>query len=113
MHLGIGASSRHCRYRPPCHFYGRSGLRPILLAMYWCSQMNLSLAAASPPGEVTKAFLLFQAFTVLMVLFVLVITLMVLRRWFQRRYRRLKRDTTPQSDPWKEAANRIKPYDRT
>ena len=81
--------------------------------MYWSSLMNVFALSAPAGSQVKQAFVLFEAFAVLMGVFVLVITIMVIRRWIRRRHKDLERTPTNMPDPWKEAGKRIKPYDRS
>lgn len=72
-------------------------------------------SGVSPIG-VKKAFVLFEVFMVLMAVFVLLLTFMVMRRWFHRQshqHRLRNRKESKLADPWKEAANRIKPFDKS
>ena len=75
--------------------------------------VNLFANSGTPPGPVTVAWLLFTALLVLLSIFVLGITLLMLRRWIRRRHSRLTRDKTTLPDPWQESAKRIEPYDKS
>lgn len=68
--------------------------------------------ALQPPAQeqVRLAFVLFEVFVALMGLFLLVITLLMLKRVMRRRWpSRKKEDRKPMPDPWQEAGERLKP----
>ncbi|MCH7603431.1 MAG: hypothetical protein IIB54_11750 [Planctomycetes bacterium] len=78
--------------------------------MNWRSPIFFLAIQPSAPEQVRLAVVLFEVFVVLMGLFLLVITLQMLRRMMRRRWpSRKKEDGKPMPDPWQEAGERLKP----
>ncbi len=78
--------------------------------MNWRSPIFFLAIQPSAPEQVRLAVVLFEVFVVLMGLFLLVITLQMLRRMMRRRWpSRKKEDSKPMPDPWQEAGERLKP----
>ncbi len=78
--------------------------------MNWRSPIFFLALQPSAPEQVRLAVVLFEVFVVLMGLFLLVITLQMLRRMMRRRWpSRKKEDGKPMPDPWQEAGERLKP----
>lgn len=86
--------------------------------MDWHTSLYFLANQASPPppetgaspNQVQLAVVLFEVFAVLMGLFLFVLTFLVLRRVFRRRWSsRKKEDSRPMPDPWQEAGDRLKP----
>jgi len=79
--------------------------------MNWRSPIFFLALQPSAPEQVRLAVVLFEVFVVLMGLFLLVITLQMLRRMMRRRWPSLKKkeDSKPMPDPWQEAGERLKP----
>lgn len=78
--------------------------------MNWRSPIFFLALQPSAPEQVRLAVVLFEVFVVLMGLFLLVITLQMLRRMMRRRWpSRKKEDSKPMPDPWQEAGERLKP----
>ncbi|MCH7572316.1 MAG: hypothetical protein IH891_05320 [Planctomycetes bacterium] len=78
--------------------------------MNWRSPIFFLALQPPAPEQVRLAVVLFEVFVVLMGLFLLVITLQMLRRMMRRRWpSRKKEDSKPMPDPWQEAGERLKP----
>lgn len=86
---------------------------PIVFMMFGTSLVNFLANSGAPQIGVKMALVLFEVFVVLMVVFVLYISFMVMRRWFRRQHRQETRVESNLPDPWKEAANRIEPFDKS